>query len=92
MLIGEASCTKDLIQVTNHDFNVSEYYFNYFYFHNYRSGAPFHFPTGNLSRGDRVCRIYQFGNSILYQRIPSFVAPICISTIQLGAELWTMLF
>ncbi len=49
MLIGEAPCTKDLIEITDHDFQVN-------------LGIP-HYTGTSLP----------------------FIAPICISTIQLGA-------
>ena len=84
MLIGEAPC-KDLDPVTNHDFSVVRHYLHHFYLHNYRFGAPLRLPSGDFGGSDRVRGIHQPKDSLLYQCFPSVVAPICISTIQLGA-------
>lgn len=85
MLIGEASCTKDLIQVTNHDFNVVNIISIISIF------IIIALVLRSISLPVILVAVIEFAVFInlgipFYTNVSlPFVAPICISTIQLGA-------
>ena len=85
MLIGEASCTKDLIQVTNHDFNVVNIISIISIF------IIISLVLRSISLPVILVAVIEFAVFInlgipFYTNVSlPFVAPICISTIQLGA-------
>lgn len=85
MLIGEAPCTKDLIEVTDHDFNVVNWI---------SIGAIFviiALVLKSVSLPVILVAVIEFAIFInlgipYYTNFSlPFIAPICISTIQLGA-------
>lgn len=85
MLIGEAPCTKDLIEITDHDFMVVSWL---------SIAAIFIiilFVFKSLSLPVLLVAVIEFaifinlGIPYFTQTSLPFVAPICISTIQLGA-------
>jgi len=85
MLIGEASCTKDLIRITNHDFTVVTWV---------SIGMVFLIillTLRSISLPVILVAVIEFAIFInlgipYYQDKPMlFLAPICLSTIQLGA-------
>lgn len=85
MLIGEAPCTKDLIQVTNHDFNVVNIISIISIF------IIIALVLRSISLPVILVAVIEFAVFInlgipFYTNVSlPFVAPICISTIQLGA-------
>lgn len=85
MLIGEAPCTKDLIEVTDHDFQVVNFVSIIAIF------VIIAFVFQSISLPIILVTVIEFAIFInlglpyyLDTSLP-FVAPICISTIQLGA-------
>ena len=85
MLIGEAPCTKDMIETTDHDFKVVNIISVVAVF------VIIAFVTGSLSLPIILIAVIEAAIFVnlglphyLGQRLP-FIAPICISTIQLGA-------
>ena len=85
MLIGEAPCTKDMIEITNHDFQVvnlvSILAIFVIIFLVERSLS---LPVILISVIELAIFINLGMAHYLGERLP-FIAPICISTIQLGA-------
>ena len=85
MLIGEAPCTKDLIQVTNHDFSVVNIISIISIF------MIIALVLRSVSLPVILVAVIEFAVFInlgipFYTNVSlPFVAPICISTIQLGA-------
>ncbi len=92
MLIGEAPCTKDLIEVTDHDFSVVSAISIVAIF------VIIALVLKSVSLPVILVAVIEFavfvnlgipyytGNALC------FITPICISTIQLGARLWIMPF
>jgi len=84
-LIGEAPCTKDLIQITNHDFYVVNIISMLAIF------VIILFVTKSISLPFILVAVIQLAIQInigicYYTDVTlPFIAPICISTIQLGA-------
>ena len=85
MLIGEAPCTKDMIEITNHDFQVVNMVSILAIF------VIIFLVERSLSLPIILISVIELAIFInlgmahyLGERLP-FIAPICISTIQLGA-------
>ena len=85
MLIGEAPCTKDMIEITNHDFQVVNLVSILAIF------VIIFLVERSLSLPVILISVIELAIFInlglahyLGERLP-FIAPICISTIQLGA-------
>ena len=85
MLIGEAPCTKDLIEITDHDFTVVSWISIAFVF------AIILLTLRSLSLPVILVAVIEFA-VFINLGIPyytgftmPFIAPICISTIQLGS-------
>ena len=85
MLIGEAPCTKDLIEITDHDFNVVNTVSILMVF------VIIALVLKSLSLPFVLVAVIEFAIFInlgipFYTNVTlPFIAPICISTIQLGA-------
>ena len=83
MLVGEAPCTKDLIEITNHDFAVvsavsilAVFFIIFFVFKSISL-------LGDPGYGHRGRDLYQHGYPFLTGTKPPFIASIVIGTIQL---------
>lgn len=66
MLIGEAPCMKDMIETTNHDFQVVNAVSHRCHLYHYFNRGKEYFPAGYPDCGYRACRIHQLGSGALY--------------------------
>jgi len=77
ILAGEGPLMKDLVQISDHDFNSVNRCIYCNYICNYDYCVKIDFTSSNTNCCNRICNIYKYGNTILYKYSTSIYSIYC---------------